>query len=935
MSSRPLVTVQASIPPTKLQVEIIRTFAKDKGYGEGIIRLYQRLKALYKDKVHPGLDANGNCPRRRAVANELREPEKPDLSVPSSVTLERRYATADDRELKYRKNGTEYTIPTRKVYEPVIGRDGVTPIAFDAARHTRFFASQPFYLKPPRYAPRRLCPTRKSIEDFYRADPRIQVDRATRNNVAGGKRTPLKSAIGPNPPKRFFHYVYVDTLRMPVVSHRYEDRDISREKLLEAHEKPKLLGGARTQTSTTRTSTTRTQTSTTRSPTQTQTRSRGPPTGSVAFKWLLVCVDGFTKVIWLKEIKQQDNLDINMTNNRTNLLQNDDDDDEDDSEHGSEDESEDEDDDYELQSNVSSEHNESDDYDDYDVDDDETSDEEGDDASSERPQSEQTFKAFELFVKRMNEVRARHAANRPADPNNPAPPYKFVHPKYVVHDKGSEFMGAFKSGLQRLRRETNSSNADNEEGLEGETRELQSNVVASPRRGATTFRRNSGGTPSEHGEESDGNKLEFYIEKMTPSGRSQYNSIAERAVRTVRRYFYSLRNAFEESYASSNKPPPHWHSRKQLLRRAANDPYDWVLDVEEVLKRYNSAYHTTIRTTPLRALLATPAENAKVVANLTNDLKRRYKDVQHELPLPGFTSNTPPVVGDFVRKRTYKKGNMSANFPMLDGTNNRSKSSSQNWSLGVYVITAVKVYVPSRQFREAGPYKGARLYKVKPIDPRDTHNPGDSWGRNTGYLDRTQILKIPPETIIGTDDDGAPLTVKRSFDLFEANDHPDQRRARDEANRQQRSRAGREAARAARADKRAADAAISAARDDERQRLANKIPLKNRSRLENLGDFTRDIPAFVYRRGMVLEFNRRFVLQVLEEDLGVLGNTPNDDWTAFKEFTELLDERNKLTGVRGTERRGISGWALYGWVLHSYSDEDEVNRYLFAFSSWT
>ena len=117
------MTVRASIPPTNLQVEIIRTFAKDKGYGEGVIRLYQRLKALYKDKVHPGLDAKGNCPRRPAVENEV---PKPDLSVPSSVTLERRYATADDRELKYMKNGTEYTIPTRKVYEPVIGRDGVT-----------------------------------------------------------------------------------------------------------------------------------------------------------------------------------------------------------------------------------------------------------------------------------------------------------------------------------------------------------------------------------------------------------------------------------------------------------------------------------------------------------------------------------------------------------------------------------------------------------------------------------------------------------------------------------------------------------------------------------------------------------------------------------------------------------------------------------------
>ena len=39
---------------------------------------------------------------------------------------------------------------------------------------------------------------------------------------------------------------------------------------------------------------------------------------------------------------------------------------------------------------------------------------------------------------------------------------------------------------------------------------------------------------------------QFYNETITPESRSHYNGVAERAIKTIRKYFYSIYNAYRE-----------------------------------------------------------------------------------------------------------------------------------------------------------------------------------------------------------------------------------------------------------------------------------------------------------------------------------------------------------------------------------------------------
>ena len=48
----------------------------------------------------------------------------------------------------------------------------------------------------------------------------------------------------------------------------------------------------------------------------------------------------------------------------------------------------------------------------------------------------------------------------------------------------------------------------------------------------------------------------------------------------------------------TKEAPPKWHAPDQGAKY-----YDWVLDIADVLKRYNSAYQTSIRTRPIDAVL--------------------------------------------------------------------------------------------------------------------------------------------------------------------------------------------------------------------------------------------------------------------------------------------------------------------------------------------
>ena len=68
---------------------------------------------------------------------------------------------------------------------------------------------------------RSLLPSIKAIADYFRKSERVQIDRSTRNAVAGGKRSPPKTAISPvigRYPK-MFDTVFIDSFRLPACTH--------------------------------------------------------------------------------------------------------------------------------------------------------------------------------------------------------------------------------------------------------------------------------------------------------------------------------------------------------------------------------------------------------------------------------------------------------------------------------------------------------------------------------------------------------------------------------------------------------------------------------------------------------------------------------------------------------------------------------------------
>ena len=50
-----------SLPPTKLQIRLLKLFVDELGWGGGVHSLYRRLQREYgKDTIHPAMDQSGN-----------------------------------------------------------------------------------------------------------------------------------------------------------------------------------------------------------------------------------------------------------------------------------------------------------------------------------------------------------------------------------------------------------------------------------------------------------------------------------------------------------------------------------------------------------------------------------------------------------------------------------------------------------------------------------------------------------------------------------------------------------------------------------------------------------------------------------------------------------------------------------------------------------
>ena len=295
-----------------------------------------------------------------------------------------------------------------------------------------------------------------------------------------------------------------------------------------------------------------------------------------------------------------------------------------------------------------------------------------------RPASDQTYRYFLEFIKRINKTRKHHDPKR-----------QDVFPRLVVSDRGSEFMGPWVEGLN----------------------ELKNKYKKTKTNGEDTY--------------------PYFNYTKTPLGRSQYNSLAESAVGICRRAFYRINRGYQEQLEKRTGTrkrwvPKDWHTDTQSV-----DLYDWTRDCDEVMRRLNSRYHSTIKTTPINALLEIGITRKQVKQNIVDVANKRYKDVKHNLNLPGFSPSSPVTVGDYVRVKIAKTGDMGVTFHKKGDTRKRAtKSASNNWSINIYKVVDMKVL-----------NKGQRTYRVENIDP-------DSSKRVQGYLTRVQVLKVPPDTVL-------------------------------------------------------------------------------------------------------------------------------------------------------------------------------------------
>ena len=170
MAARPFLEL------TKLQNRILFEYVREQGYAEGVQKLYQRLKRDIGDMQHPAMNTNGDVALNDdGEILEFTEDDIPDVN-----------------DNKYTYKNVEFKYETRPVE-----KKGVVTIKR-----------------------RKLLPSRRGIEDYFRKDEITQIDRPSREANAGGQRTAPKHGIRPIiPTAKALSIVQLDAMRMPICMH--------------------------------------------------------------------------------------------------------------------------------------------------------------------------------------------------------------------------------------------------------------------------------------------------------------------------------------------------------------------------------------------------------------------------------------------------------------------------------------------------------------------------------------------------------------------------------------------------------------------------------------------------------------------------------------------------------------------------------------------
>ena len=76
----------------------------------------------------------------------------------------------------------------------------------------------------------------------------------------------------------------------------------------------------------------------------------------------------------------------------------------------------------------------------------------------------------------------------------------------------------------------------------------------------------------------------------------------------------------------------------------------------------------------------------RIYGNAFDPKTGTYRDVQQNLRLPAFSSVEESKIGDNVRLKEYKSGNMAKKIPDAKSKKKQpsSKSSSDNWAIAIY-----------------------------------------------------------------------------------------------------------------------------------------------------------------------------------------------------------------------------------------------------------
>ena len=134
-----------------------------------------------------------------------------------------------------------------------------------------------------------------------------------------------------------------------------------------------------------------------------------------------------------------------------------------------------------------------------------------------------------------------------------------------------------------------------------------------------------------------------YAHSLTTGGRASGNSIAERSVASIRRL----------QYAHYRSVVRKWDDDKVATRHRR---YDMVEHLDMTLERYNGKLHSTIKCTPIIALMPSPSTYAEVKKRIIRAAVRIYGARNVDREQPAFSSEGALEKTALVRKSIWESG---------------------------------------------------------------------------------------------------------------------------------------------------------------------------------------------------------------------------------------------------------------------------------------